>query len=48
MKVISLTGITCDHKKEMLILTMHFKYFRKVFKYKYVSFLDVKYNYKYF
>ena len=42
---ICLTGITCDHETEVLILIIylkkylkvceHFKYFRKVFKYKY-------------
>ena len=44
-------GITCDLETEMLILTMYLKkylklfekvkYFRKVFKYKYFSFLKV-------
>ena len=44
VKVISLTGITCDLETEMLILTMYLKkylkvfekvkYIRKVFKYK--------------
>ena len=56
-KVISLAGITCDLETEMLILTMHLKkylkifevkYFRKLFIYKYFSFLKVKYKYKYF
>ena len=55
VKVITLAGITCDHETEMLILTMYLKvfenvkYFKKVFKYKYFSFLKVKYkhNYKY-
>ena len=51
MKVISLADITCDLETEMLILTMYLKvfekikYFRKVFKYKYFSFLKVKYKY---
>ena len=46
MMVISLAGITCDHETEMLVLTIYLKmylklfgnvkYFRKVFKYKYV------------
>ena len=54
MKVISVAGITCDHETEMFILTMYLKqylkvfenvkYFTKVFKYKYVSFLNVKYK----
>ncbi|KAK2171274.1 hypothetical protein NP493_1085g00063 [Ridgeia piscesae] len=45
MKVISLAGITCNRETEMLILTMYFKkylkvflnvkYYRKVFKNKY-------------
>ena len=51
MKVISLAGITCDHEIEMLILTTYLKvfenvkYFKRVFKYKYkyFSFLNVKY-----
>ena len=55
VKVISWAGITCDLETEMLILIMYLKkylkifekvkYFRKVFKYKYISFLKVKYKY---
>ena len=46
VKVMSLAGITCDLEVEMLILTIYLKkyfkvyenvkYFRKVFKYKYI------------
>ena len=32
MKVISLASITCDHETEMLILTMYFKNYLKVFE----------------
>ena len=52
MKIISLAGITCDHETEMLMLAMYLKkylkvflnvkYFKKVFKYKYLSLLKVK------
>ena len=55
MKVIPLASIICDHETEMLILTMYLKkvfenvkYFKKEFKYKYLSFLKVKYKYKHF
>ena len=47
VKVISFAGITCDHETEMLILTVYlkvfenFKYFKKVFKYKYFLFLNL-------
>ena len=53
MTIISLAGIMCDHETEMLMLAMYLKkylkvfkivkYFKKVFKYKYFSFLKVKY-----
>ena len=55
MKVISLASLTCGFETEMLILTMYvkkdlkvfekFKYFRKVSKYEYFSFVKVKYKY---
>ena len=53
VKVISFVGITSDHETGMLILTMYLKvfenvkYFIKIFKYIYFSFVNVKYKYNY-